>query len=167
MNYLKIDKCDYLNGAGVGVALWLSGCDHHCKGCQNPSSWDIRAGKAFDISTEEELIECLKLPYISHLTLTGGDPLYENNLEDVLNLVNKISLLFPEKNIWIYSGYSWNDISKEPKRKEIVSKCDVLVDGEYIDELRDVTLAYRGSSNQRIIDVKKSIAEGKIVLYEI
>lgn len=113
------------------------------------------------------LIELVKRPYIKRISILGGEPLAEENLEDVLNLVNKISLLFPEKNIWIYSGYSWNDISKEPKRKEIVSKCDVLVDGEYIDELRDVTLKWRGSKNQNVIDVKKSIAEGKIVLYEI
>ena len=156
-----------LNGDGIRVSLWLSGCEHHCNQCQNPQTWDENSGIVFDKKAEEELIDALNKPYVSGITLTGGDPLYENNLEDVLSLVNKISLLFPEKNIWIYSGYSWNDISKDPKRKEIVSKCDVLIDGEYIDELRDVTLKWRGSKNQNVIDVKKSIVEGKIVLYEI
>lgn len=165
MNYLKIDKCDYLNGKGVGVVLWLSGCNHRCNGCQNPKSWDINVGQPFDKNVENKLIECLRHPYINRLTLSGGDPLHENNLEDVLNLVNKIRLLLPVKTIWIYTGYTWNQCMEHPIRKEIVSKCDVLIDGRYIDSQRDITLKWRGSSNQRVIDVQKSLKENKVILY--
>lgn len=167
MNYLKIDKCDYLNGMGVGVVLWLSGCNHHCSGCQNQNSWNTNAGQPFDKKAEDGLVEYLKQPYISRLTLSGGDPLHENNLESVLNLVNKIRLLFPNKTIWLYTGYEWEYCMLDDIRKKIISKCDVVVDGRYIDELRDITLKWRGSSNQRVIDVFNSLKENNIVLYEI
>lgn len=176
MNYLKIDKCDYLNGRGVGVVLWLSGCNHHCDGCQNQKSWDINAGQPFDKKTEDELIEHLKLPYISRITFSGGDPLHENNIKDVLNLVNKIRLLLPEKTIWLYTGYTLEECLIKSKvclenilrnqRYEIISKCDVLVDGRYIDELRDITLRWVGSKNQRVIDVQNSILKNEVVLYK-
>ena len=166
MNYLKIDKCDYLNGRGVGVVLWLSGCNHHCEGCQNQKSWNSNNGQPFDKKAEDELIEHLKLPYISRLTLSGGDPLHENNIEDVLNLVNKIRLLLPEKTIWLYTGYTLEECVENATRRQIISKCDVLVDGKYIDSQRDITLRWRGSSNQRVIDVKKSLLKGEIVLHE-
>lgn len=166
MNYLKIDKCDYLNGKGVGVVLWLSGCNHHCNGCQNQKSWSVSAGQSFDERAEDELLEYLKLPYISRLTLSGGDPLHENNLQDVLNLVNKIRLLLPKKTIWLYTGYTLEECVENATRRQIISKCDVLVDGKYIDSQRDITLRWRGSSNQRVIDVKKSLLKGEIVLHE-
>ncbi len=180
MNYIKIDTEDVCNGDGLRVVLWLSGCSHRCYNCQNPQTWDVDSGILFDESAEEELLRELNKDYISGLTLTGGDPLHKTNLDGVLNLVNKIRLLFGDtKTLWIYSGYTFEEIFHPAitddlnlerdellqKRKDIVSLCDVLVDGIYIDELRDVSLSWRGSSNQRVIDVKKSIIENKIVLY--
>lgn len=166
MNYLKIDKCDYLNGRGVGVVLWLSGCNHHCEGCQNQKSWNSNNGQPFDKKAEDELIEHLKLPYISRLTLSGGDPLHENNIEDVLNLVNKIRLLLPEKTIWLYTGYTFEQCVENATRRQIISKCNVLVDGRYVDSQRDITLRWRGSINQRVIDVQASLQNKEIVLYD-
>ena len=156
-----------LNGCGIRVSLWVAGCEHYCKYCQNQQTWDTNGGILFDETDEKELFDALKKDYISGITFTGGDPLHTNNLEDILNLVNKIHLLFPEKTIWLYTGYTWEELMIDPKRKEIVSMCDVIVDGRYIDEKRDITLKWRGSSNQRVINVKQSITEGKIVLYEI
>ena len=165
MNYLKIDKCDYLNGVGVGVVLWLSGCSHHCDGCQNQKSWNNNAGQPFDKKVKDELVECLNQPYISRLTLSGGDPLHENNLEGVLNLVNEIRLLLPEKTIWIYSGYTWEECLEDNKKYEIIKQCDIFVDGRYVNSLRDITLNWRGSSNQRVINIQETINNKRIVLY--
>ena len=166
MNYLKIDKCDMLNGDGLRVVLWLSGCSHCCSGCQNPQTWDVNSGILFDKQAEKELFEALDKSYISGITLSGGDPLHENNLQDVLNLVNKIRLLLPKKTIWLYTGYTLEECVENATRRQIISKCDVLVDGKYIDSQRDITLRWRGSSNQRVIDVKKSLLKGEIVLHE-
>ena len=168
MNYHDIKKCDMLNGDGIRVSLWVAGCEHHCYQCQNPQTWGINGGVAFDKDAEEELLEALNKDYISGITFTGGDPLHENNLEDVLNLVNKIHFSFGhDKTIWMYSGFTWEEVwEKENRlRKDIISKCDVFVDGTYEDELRDVTLKWCGSSNQRIIDVQQSIKDNQIRLY--
>lgn len=167
MNYHDIKKCDLLNGDGIRVSLWVSGCEHNCNQCQNPQTWDANSGIIFDKESEDELFEALKKDYITGITFSGGDPLYEDNLEDVLNLVNKIRLSLPDKTIWIYSGYTWEEIMGDIKRKEIVSKCDVLIDGRYIDKQRDITLKWRGSVNQRVIDIQKSIKKGNIILYEV
>lgn len=166
MNYLKIDKCDMLNGDGIRVSLWVSGCEHNCSQCQNPQTWDVGSGIPFDKEAEEELLDAINKDYISGITFTGGDPLHENNLEDVLNLVNKIRLLLPKKTIWLYTGYTLEECVENATRRQIISKCDVLVDGKYIDSQRDITLRWRGSSNQRVIDVKKSLLKGEIVLHE-
>lgn len=165
MNYIKITKNDIANGEGVRVVLWLSGCSHNCKGCHNPQTHSLKSGTLFDENTKNELFEALERPYVSGITFSGGDPLHENNVEDVLSLVNKIHLLLPEKTIWIYSGYEWNEIESHPIRREIVSKCNVLVDGRYEEDKRDITLRWRGSSNQRVIDVQQSIKDNKVVLY--
>jgi anaerobic ribonucleoside-triphosphate reductase activating protein len=171
MNYIKITKNDIANGEGVRVVLWLSGCNHKCKGCHNPQAWDVNSGILFDEEAEKELFEALDKSYISGITFSGGDPLHENNIKDVLNLVNKIRLLLPEKTIWLYSGYVWEDIFLPTRdelsrmRRDIISQCDVFVDGRYIDELRNITLKWRGSRNQRVIDCKKSIQENKIILF--
>lgn len=167
MNYHDINKCDILNGNGIRVSLWVAGCEHRCPYCQNPQTWDANGGILFDESAKSKLLDALRKDYISGITITGGDPLHTNNLEDILNLVNKIHLLFPQKTIWLYTGYTWEELMVDSKRKEIVSMCDVIVDGRYIDEKCDITLKWRGSSNQRVINVKQSISEGKIVLYEI
>lgn len=139
-----------LNGDGIRVSLWVSGCEHNCNQCQNPQTWDINSGILFDEVAESELLETLEKDYISGITLTGGDPLHENNLQTVLNLVNKIRLLLPEKTIWLYTGYELPAILKHPIRKKIASQCDIIVDGKYVDALRDITLKWRGSSNQHI-----------------
>lgn len=167
MNYHDIKKCDMLNGDGIRVSLWVSGCEHNCSQCQNPQTWDVGSGILFDEDAEKELILALSRDWVSGITFTGGDPLHENNLEDALNLVNKIRLLLPDKNIWLYTGYTWEQCLNHNIRKEIVSKCDVLVDGEYISNLRDISLRWRGSTNQRVIDVKKTIESGVITLYEV
>ena len=184
MNYLQITHEDVCNGDGLRVVLLLSGCSHHCYNCQNPQTWNPDSGIPFDKSAKQEIFDELSKDYISGLTLTGGDPLYENNLDEVLKLVKEIRISFPEKTIWLYTGFEWNQIMNmqvmQPifsckdleskiqnilKRQEIIKMCDVLVDGEYIDEQKDLTLKFRGSKNQRVIDVKKSLAQNKVVLY--
>ena len=169
-----------LNGTGLRVCLWCSGCNHHCKNCQNPITWDPNDGAKFDTKAKNEIFNELSKDYISGITLTGGDPLNENNLESVLNLVNEIRLLYPEKTIWLYTGYTWeqimypvvtDDFNPErdrlmKMRREIVKQCDVLVDGRYEEDKRDVTYHWAGSTNQRVIDVKKTLEQGSVVLWE-
>lgn len=198
MNYHNIAYSDMNNGEGLRVVLWLSGCSHKCKGCQNPQTWDANSGIPFDGSSKEELFRELDKDYISGLTLSGGDPLFEGNLDDVLDLVteinkryntpqydNQIRLSIPKKSIWLYTSYTWenifdkqlyvanipysnrlNDLYIFIKRKRIISKCDVLIDGQYIESQRDITLPYRGSYNQRLIDIQQSLQKGKIVLWQ-
>lgn len=175
MNYHNISYPDQNNGDGLRVVLWLSGCNHKCFNCQNPQTWNPDSGVPFDDLAEEELFRELNKDYISGLTLTGGDPLHESNLDGVLNIINKINLLMPEKTIWLYTGYTWEQIfndglyvsNEHPgfKRQKIVGQCNVLVDGQYIDPQRDITLKWRGSSNQRVIDATQSIKKGEIVLW--
>ncbi|WP_024346089.1 anaerobic ribonucleoside-triphosphate reductase activating protein [Lacrimispora indolis] len=176
MNYHNISYPDMNNGGGLRVCLWLSSCSHHCPKCQNPQTWDCNSGIPFDKAAHDELFEQLSKDYISGVTFTGGDPLHENNLSGVLDLVNEIKHSYPEKTIWLYTGYTWEEIweSKTEKFKyfknrilrwEIISMCDVMVDGRYVDELRDISLAWRGSSNQRVINVKESLKQERLVLY--
>ena len=226
MNYLKIDKEDVCNGSGLRVVLWLSGCSHKCKGCQNPQTWDANNGIPFDESAKEELFRELDKDYISGLTLTGGDPLFESNLDGVLDLVtevnkrynqnvfqnaemlldrgisnalysqneytegnpndcHRIRLSSPKKSIWMYTGYTWEeiwdygiygtDLYGKPwksygilqiQMQEIIKQCDILVDGQYVEVQRDITLQYRGSKNQRLIDVKQSLQKGEVILWK-
>ena len=166
MKYHNITYPDMNNGSGLRVVLWLSGCNHRCKGCQNPQTWDVNSGIEFDKEAEDELFRELSKDYISGLTLTGGDPLHENNLEGVLNLVNRIRLLLPEKTIWLYTGYTWENIACSSKRKEIVAKIDILVDGKFEEDKKDLSLQFRGSSNQRLIAVQESLEKGDVVLWQ-
>ena len=177
-----------LNGDGLRVVLWLSGCSHNCYKCQNPQTHDPNSGIPFDEKAEEELFRELSKDYISGLTLTGGDPLHENNLDEILKIVNKIRLLMPEKTIWLYTGYTWEIIMdyktefsnknflKVPndeilydyhmfKRKEIIKSVDVVVDGRYIDSQRNLSKKWAGSDNQRVIDIQESLKQNKVVLY--
>ena len=178
MRYHNITTADMMNGEGLRVVLWLSGCSHRCYNCQNPVTWDENDGLIFDESAKEELFRELDKDYISGLTLSGGDPLHEANLDGVLELVNRFRLLLPNKSIWLYSGYAWEDIMKyeygsnyinnfntDALRQYIVSKCDVLVDGRYIDAQRNVQAKWRGSDNQRVINIQESLKQGKVVLY--
>ena len=166
MNYEKIDKCSVSNGTGIRTVLWVSGCDIHCRNCHNQQTWDFNSGIPFTENTMQELLYDLSKPYIKGLTLSGGHPLDPHNAPKVLEIVKRVKMVFPNKDIWIYSGYVWEDIIKNETLREILKYTDVLVDGAYIDELRDISLPFRGSSNQRIIDVEKSLAENKVILWE-
>ena len=166
MNYEKVDKCSVSNGAGVRTVLWVSGCDVHCHNCHNPQTWDFNSGIPFTDDTMQELLYDLSKPYIKGLTLSGGHPLDPHNAPKVLEIVKRVKMVFPNKDIWIYSGYEWENIIKDETLREIMRYTDVLVDGAYVDELRDISLAFRGSSNQRIIDVSKSLEQNKIILWQ-
>lgn len=150
MNYHNISKEDMLNGEGIRSVLWVSGCSHHCPGCQNPQTWNKKSGIEFDQAAFDELIESLKPDYISGLTLSGGDPLYPGNRETILEIVKAVKKIYPHKTIWLYTGYIYEDIAD----LEIIKYIDVVVDGPYLETCRDINLAWRGSSNQRVINVK-------------
>lgn len=178
MNYLQITHEDVCNGDGLRVVLWLSGCSHHCYNCQNPQTWNPNSGILFDDLAKQEIFNELSKDYISGITFSGGDPLHENNLDEVLKLIKEIRISFPEKTIWLYTGFKIEDIIKQEqyekvsgipdvwsKRWEIITNINVLVDGKYIDEQRDITKKWAGSKNQRVIDAKQSLTQNKIVLY--
>ena len=160
MNYHNITTDDMLNGMGLRTVLWLSHCEHKCKNCQNPQTWDKDSGILFDEKAKEELIKKLRPDYISGLTLSGGDPLSTLNRLEILPLVKEIKELFPSKNIVCYTGYSWDEI----KDLEVVKYIDVLVDGKFIEELSIPSPKWVGSANQKIIDVQNSLKEGKVIL---
>jgi anaerobic ribonucleoside-triphosphate reductase activating protein len=161
MRYHNITKDDMLNGDGLRVVLWVSGCSHCCKECQNPVTWDANGGLPFDEEAKEELFQEPSHDYISGVTLSGGDPLYYSNRGDILKLVREIRERFPHKTIWMYTGFVWETI----EQLEIMDYVDVLVDGEFEVDKKDVQLYWRGSSNQRVIDVKASKAAGHAVLH--
>ena len=173
MNYLQIDKSSISNGPGVRVVLWVAGCSLHCKGCQNPESWDFCAGKLFDEDAKQELFNALNKPYIRGLTISGGHPLENKNVEDVYLLIKEIKEKFPSKDVWLYTGYTWEQIFptmcldmfnvNNLYRKEVVKMCDVLIDGQYIEEQRDITLKFKGSKNQRLINVLETLKQNKII----
>ena len=166
MNYQKIEKYSVENGSGIRVVLWISGCGIHCRNCHNPQTWDFNSGIPFTNDTMQEILYDLSKPYIKGLTLSGGHPLDPHNAPKVLEIVKRVKMVFPNKDIWIYSGYVWEDIIKDNTLKEILKCTDVLVDGAYVDELRDISLAFRGSSNQRIIDVKKTLDSNEVILWQ-
>ena len=161
MNYHNITKDDMLNGDGLRVVLWVAGCNHQCEDCQNPITWDITGGLPFDEAAENELFEALAKPHISGITFSGGDPLHPFNRGTTFKLMKKCKELFPEKTVWVYTGFLWEQFKDNPKMKYI----DVLVDGRFVKSLKDDNLCWCGSSNQRIIDVQKTLQEGKVVLH--
>lgn len=161
MRYHNITKDDMLNGDGLRTVLWLSGCSHCCYKCQNPITWDPNGGLAFDAEAKEELFEALGKSYISGITFSGGDPLYLGNRLELLELVKEIKEKFPTKTMWLYTGYLWEEI----KDLELVSYLDVVVDGEFLYEQMDTSLKWKGSANQRVIDVQKSLANAEVVLH--
>ena len=179
MRYAQIRSMDISNGEGVGVALFVQGCHFHCYNCFNTETWDFNGGKTWESKIENKFFELINKPFINRISILGGEPLAEENIDNILNLINKIRVLFPKKRIWLYSGYTWDqimypivtdDLNAERDRMiqnriEIVSQCDVLIDGQFVDELKDITLKWRGSSNQRVIDVKKSLHQNKVILY--
>ena len=163
MRYASIRTFDVTNGNGIGVALFTQGCLFHCKNCFNKDTWDLDGGKEWNSTIEDSFIELVERPYIKRVSILGGEPLLDRNIEELTKLFKKIKELFPEKKIWVYSGNTYEVI--ENKYKELLSYVDVLVDGLYVDELRDLRLPYRGSSNQRVIDVQKSLDSSEIVLF--
>ena len=161
MRYHNITKDDMLNGDGLRVVLWVSGCNHCCEECQNPITWDPNGGIPFNQEAKEELFQELGKSYVSGITLSGGDPLHPANRLDIRALVHEIREKFPTKTIWLYTGYLWEQIS----HFEVMQYVDVCVDGEYEKDKRNVQLHWKGSSNQRVIDVPKSLETGKVCLY--
>ena len=161
MNYHNITKCDMLNGDGIRVVLWVSGCKCHCPECQNPETWDLNSGILFDNEAKNELFEALDNDYIKGLTLSGGHPLESENLSTMCEICKEFKNKFPTKDIWLYTGYNWEDILNW----EIIKYIDVLVDGRYIKDQRNVDLKWRGSSNQRVINAQESLKQNKVVLY--
>lgn len=162
MNYHNITTDDMLNGDGLRTVLWVAGCDHHCAGCQNPITWDPDRGVPFDIYAEAELYDKLYQDYISGITFSGGDPLHPSNRGTVLRLAHDIKERLPGKTAWLYTGYMWEDICDLPGMKYI----DVVVDGKFVERLKDVKYPWAGSTNQRVIDVQWSLYSGKTVLYK-
>ncbi|MBQ4645982.1 MAG: anaerobic ribonucleoside-triphosphate reductase activating protein [Candidatus Gastranaerophilales bacterium] len=161
MNYHNITKDDMLNGDGLRVVLWVSGCTHCCDGCQNPETWEVSSGIEFDKAAYDELFEALEPDYISGITFSGGDPLHPFNREEVLKLAKEIKEKMPQKTVWLYTGFLWEEV----KDAIDLTNIDVLIDGEFKQELNDNNLKWIGSSNQRIIDVQASLKEGNVVLH--
>ena len=191
MRYAQIRELDISNGEGVGVALFVQGCRFACKNCFNPDTWDFNGGKEWTQDIEDKLIELSNKPYIKRLSILGGEPLANENLDGVLHLVDRFRLSFPNKSIWIYSGFTWNTIwddtlkkmvengigglslSEEcentlrlvEKRRNIISLCDVMIDGKYIDSQRNPSKKWAGSDNQKVINIRQSIQKGEVILY--
>lgn len=180
MNYAQMRSMDISNGEGIGVSLFVQGCDFHCKNCFNSETWDFSKGQEWNEKTKNQFLKLVEKPFIQRVSILGGEPLHPKNVQNVLKIVDEIRVSYPTKNIWLYTGYTWeqimypivtNDLNLERDyiikiRKELVSKCDVLIDGRYVDELRDVSLHWRGSSNQRVINVQETLKQNKIILWE-
>ena len=183
MRYAQIRSMDISNGEGVGVSLFVQGCPFHCKNCFNSDTWDFNGGKEWTEEIKDKFMKLIDRSYIKRVSFLGGECLADQNLDEVLKLVKQIRNSYPDKTIWLYTGFEWNSLMSKicqptfpdkdferiieihKKRKEIISNVDVLVDGEYIDEQKDLSLKFRGSKNQRVIDVKQSLAQNKVILY--
>ena len=173
MNYAEIKWTDIANGEGVRISLFVSGCTHHCKNCFNQIAWDFNYGRPFDEEIQREIFDKLGASYIAGLSLLGGEPLEPQNQAALFPFVKEVRKIHPKTTIWCYTGYTLNpetgDLFEKNKNtaatKELISLFDVLVDGPFVEELKKITLLFRGSSNQRVLDVKKSISEKKPVLY--
>ena len=168
MNYHNITKDDMLNGTGLRAVLWLSGCEHHCVGCHNPETWDVNSGIPFDDAAKQELYSILSKDYMSGLTLTGGDPLHPHNLHDVFRIVSDVKRIFKDKTIWIYTGYTWEELisSNNIYILKILKCCDILVDGVFDKARSNIDYHWAGSDNQRVIDVSQSCQKGTLILAE-
>lgn len=171
MNYGKIIDLDIANGVGVRVTLFVSGCRNHCKNCFQPETWDFNYGTLFSDETEEYIMHLLSRPYVTGITLLGGEPMEPENQPVLLRLLRKIKDKYPEKNVWCYTGYTLDKLLNDSEHcrcgstDEFLSLIDVLVEGKYIDELADISLQFRGSSNQRIIDLAETRRTGKVILW--
>lgn len=166
MNYAEIKACDIANGPGVRVSLFVSGCTHHCKDCFNQEAWDFNYGRPFDQTVTGRILDLLKPGYIRGITYLGGEPLDPRNQPGLLELSRQIKTMLPRKSIWSFTGYVWEALPRVPDvTEELLSYLDVLVDGPFIAEQKNLSLRFRGSENQRLIDVPKSLAAGQIVLW--
>jgi anaerobic ribonucleoside-triphosphate reductase activating protein len=184
MRYAGYDDYEIVNGTGGGMSIYIQGCHKRCQNCFNPETWDFNGGKPWTLEVRNKFYELLNRQYIKRCSILGGEPLADENLDDVLQLVQGIRTLFGNsKAIWLYTGFKWeftqaiigtpfgydeeinNVIESQKKRKEILKQCDVLIDGEYIDSLRNPSLKWRGSANQRVIDIQQSLKKGKAVLW--
>ncbi len=161
MRYNQIRKMDIADGPGVRVSVFLQGCAFHCKNCFNPETWDFNGGSEFTDETIQEILDLCDREYIAGLSILGGEPMHPKNIEGTIRLAKAFKERFPEKSLWSWSGFLFDDVCN----KEIFQYLDVLVDGQYVDELHDPRLKWRGSSNQRVIDVQKSIKKKEVVLY--
>ena len=162
MNYHNITKDDMRNGDGLRVVLWVAGCEHLCRGCQNPITWDPKGGIPFTVEAEAEIRKEMEKPYVSGITYSGGDPLHHANVSDVTRLAWYLNRAYPDKTQWLYTGYDWDEI----KLKPIMQYIDVVVDGEFREDEASIPYHWAGSTNQRVIDVKKSLFENRVVLWE-
>jgi len=174
MNYGEIKKVDIANGIGVRVSLFVSGCTHRCKGCFNPETWNFDFGQPFTKQTEDELIKALTPDYIDGISILGGEPFEPSNQKALLPFLQRLKNELPDKTVWFYSGYLFEELTCQKESRaftditlEILSLTDVLVDGEFVEDLKDISLRFKGSSNQRIIDVKKSLETKSPVLLEL
>lgn len=166
MKYHNITHDDMNNGDGLRVVLWVAGCEHHCKDCHNPVTWNPDDGAEFTFQDAEEIFRDLEKDYIAGITLSGGDPLHPANREDVTHLIDFIKNLYPGKTVWVYTGYTWEEIMEISELMTLMEMVDVLVDGRFVNELKDATYPWAGSTNQRVIDVQKTIKEGRVILHE-
>lgn len=170
MNYGTIKKNDIANGEGVRVSLFVSGCTHHCRNCFNEEAWDFRFGRPFTGETQQEILKALEPGYINGLTLLGGEPFEPENQRALLPFLRRVRERFPEKDIWCYTGYLFDvQLLAQSRARcectdEMLRLIDVLVDGRFVEEEKDISLAFKGSANQRIIDVKRSLDEGRVVI---
>ena len=184
MNYAQIRSMDISNGEGIGVSLFVQGCDFHCKNCFNSETWEFSKGQEWNDKTKNQFLKLIETPFIQRVSILGGEPLHPQNVQNVLKIVDEIRVSYPTKNIWLYTGYTWEEIwikdniktgdkvkdmrekSIKNLRRQVVRMCDVLIDGRYVDELRDISLHWRGSSNQRVINVQETLKQNQIVLWE-
>ena len=173
MNYANIKPIDIADGPGVRVSLFVSGCTHFCPGCFNAVAWDFEAGKPFTDETENELLRLLSPDYITGLTLLGGEPMEKPNQTGLFPFLQRLKKELPGKTIWLYSGYTFEELTNRENLRtrtdvtdELLQMCDVLVDGRFVEAEKDITLRFKGSKNQRIIDLKQTLTSGKITLWE-
>ena len=170
MNYGAIKKYDIANGEGVRVSLFVSGCSHHCTNCFNQEAWDFAFGRPFTGETQQEILAALSPEYINGLTLLGGEPFEPENQRVLAGLLRQVKEKYPQKDIWCYTGYLLDrELLQESRARcevtdEMLGMIDVLVDGRFVEELKDISLAFKGSSNQRIIDVRRSLCSGQVVI---
>lgn len=165
--YASIRTMDVSNGEGIGISLFVQGCHLHCKNCFNPGTWDFDGGKEWTRELRNEFIKLASKMYVKRISFLGGEPLCEENVNEVYHLISEIKNIYQEKKIWVYTGYLYGNLLLNPViPQDIWGKIDVLVDGPYIDEKKDYSLLFRGSSNQRLIDIPKSIERGEVICYQ-